>query len=426
MTKNYTVLRDKSDPLVYAILTARVRLTITTGFAFYAAVLNPLEIVEANDWCKSICTDGVRLYVNRDFILSLTIKKLTYMLAHEALHLILDHLSRRGLRDRGRWGMAIDYYTNWNLRHEMQKRGQEASRIMEEPTENFLYEETFDDQVTVDDIYSILKKNDSEIQDTFDFHLDLEDLVEDAEGGLSVTASRFKSGSGPVTMTRKEMDKMQDEIKSRMIQMVLDPANAGSVPASVQRLIDELLEPKMDWRELIRATMTALIKTDTTYSRMSRRSFATEALMPGWADGETIDIGICIDTSGSMTEPMLRDLLSETKGIMQEFPGFKIRLWTFDTAVHGFKEFTDDNIDEIDTYYPEGGGGTTFEVNWEFMKSIEYRPERLVFFTDGYPNYGWGDPDYCDVLWIIHGSAVKQRLKPPFGIHAYYEEEWSE
>jgi len=39
-------------------------------------------------------------------------------------------------------------------------------------------------------------------------------------------------------------------------------------------------------------------------------------------------------------------------------------------------------------------------------------------FTDGYPGSGWGDPNYCDTLFIIHGSTS---IVAPFGLTAYYE-----
>ena len=54
------------------------------------------------------------------------------------------------------------------------------------------------------------------------------------------------------------------------------------------------------------------------------------------------------------------------------------------------------------------------------MKENDVEPEKMIVFTDGYPCGGWGDPDYCDTVWIIQGNT---NIEPPFGIWAYYEEQ---
>jgi predicted metal-dependent peptidase len=115
---------------------------------------------------------------------------------------------------------------------------------------------------------------------------------------------------------------------------------------------------------------------------------------------------------------MLRDILSEVKGIMQSFDDFKLQVWSFDTDVYGHTVFTPDNIDDIDTWEVQGGGGTAFEANWEFMKENEIAPKLFIMFTDGYPNDGWGDEDYCDTLFVIHGTTS---ITAPWGQTAYYE-----
>jgi predicted metal-dependent peptidase len=69
-------------------------------------------------------------------------------------------------------------------------------------------------------------------------------------------------------------------------------------------------------------------------------------------------------------------------------------------------------------YKCQGGGGTDFDVNFEFMKNQQIEPKKFIMFTDGYPCGSWGDEDYCDTLFIIHGNEA---IKPPFGQVAYYK-----
>ena len=111
-------------------------------------------------------------------------------------------------------------------------------------------------------------------------------------------------------------------------------------------------------------------------------------------------------------------MLSEVKGIMDEYSDFKLTVWTFDTKVYNMQEFTNDNADDITSYVPVGGGGTLFECNWDFMKNEEIEPKRFIMFTDGYPCGSWGDADYCETLFIIHGT---ESIIAPFGQTAYYK-----
>jgi predicted metal-dependent peptidase len=174
----------------------------------------------------------------------------------------------------------------------------------------------------------------------------------------------------------------------------------------------------MNWRELIQQKVQALVKADFTWMRPSRRSWHMDAIFPGNNYGEKIEVDVSIDASGSMSEGMLRDILSEVKGIMQTFDDFVLRVWTFDTQVYGFEKFTPDNIDEVDTYELQGGGGTSFECNWAFMQENEIEPKLFIMFTDGYPCGSWGEEDYCDTLFVIHGNTT---IQAPFGQTAYYD-----
>ena len=77
-----------------------------------------------------------------------------------------------------------------------------------------------------------------------------------------------------------------------------------------------------------------------------------------------------------------------------------------------------ETIDSIETYDVQGGGGTDFMANWDFMKENDIVPQQLVMFTDGYPWGDWGDPEYCDALFVVHGN---ENIKAPFGVTVNYK-----
>jgi predicted metal-dependent peptidase len=132
-----------------------------------------------------------------------------------------------------------------------------------------------------------------------------------------------------------------------------------------------------------------------------------------------IDVALVIDASGSMDEGMLKDILSEVQGIMDSFPVYKIHVVSFDTQVYNPQQYDSDNLDSIVDYEVQGGGGTSFECFYEYFKENDITPHRMVVFTDGYPGGSWGDENYCEVTWILHGTTT---IEPPFGTWAYYEE----
>lgn len=150
----------------------------------------------------------------------------------------------------------------------------------------------------------------------------------------------------------------------------------------------------------------------------NRKGWHMNAVLPGQQFQETIDICVSLDMSGSIGDDQARDFIGEIKGIMQEYKDFNVKLWCFDTSIYNPADFNGYNADEFDDYEPMGGGGTEFDVNWEFMKQENIVPKKFIMFTDGYPFGSWGDETYCDTLFIIHGN---DKIVPPFGEYAYYE-----
>ena len=135
----------------------------------------------------------------------------------------------------------------------------------------------------------------------------------------------------------------------------------------------------------------------------------------------TIDICISLDMSGSIGDDQAKDFLSEVKGIMQEYRDYQIKLWCFDTKVHNEADFDGTGGDDLLDYKIKGGGGTEFEANWKYMKENDIVPKKFIMFTDGYPWGSWGDENYCDTVFVIHGNN-DQNLQAPFGITTHYEE----
>jgi predicted metal-dependent peptidase len=111
--------------------------------------------------------------------------------------------------------------------------------------------------------------------------------------------------------------------------------------------------------------------------------------------------------------------LSEVMGMMDMFDGYRVHVSCFDTEVYNTQEFTSENMDTVEDYQLKGGGGTDFTCIFKHLKEENRVPSKLIVFTDGYPFGSWGDAEYCDTLWIIHGDP---NPNPPFGNFAIYDD----
>jgi predicted metal-dependent peptidase len=162
----------------------------------------------------------------------------------------------------------------------------------------------------------------------------------------------------------------------------------------------------------------SIIRNDYSFTRVNRKSMHTGAVLPGLMNDETVEVAVALDMSGSIGHEDAKAFLSEVKGIMDQYADYKIDLWCFDTDVYNHVQITQDNDHEFNDYTPQGGGGTDFMANWEYMKEKDLQPKKFVMFTDGYPCGEWGDPDYVDTLFIVKGG----RNESPFGQTVLYDE----
>jgi predicted metal-dependent peptidase len=392
------------------LVTARVGMLLRASF--FGNLATRLKLVNADEWCSTAATDGRHFYYNTRFIKMLRPKEIEFLFGHEVLHCVYDHFGRRGNRDPQLWNIANDYCVNGDL-----KKHRVGEFITSVPC---LYDSKFEGKSS-EEIYDYLYENAEKISmdDLLDRVID-EHMDGDDEGnGSGSDGEDGKEGKGKrPKLSKEEREKIKDEIKEAMLSAA-QTCDAGNLPGGVKRLIQNLTEPKMDWRELLRMQLESTIKSDYTWLRSSRKGWHVDAVMPGMKTTDAIDIAVAIDTSGSISDKQARDFLAEIRGIMESFDSYRIHLFTFDTQVYNPQQFDSDNLENIEDYDIQGCGGTDFEAIFEYLKSADIEPKKLVVFTDGYPFGSWGDPNYCDTVWIIHGNKTPD---PPFGIWAEYEE----
>ena len=400
----------------------RARVQMLFKYPFFAQLAIRLKLVEVTDaWCPTAATDGRNMYYNPHFFKVLTQAEITFVVAHEVLHCVYDHMTpmQEGW-DKRLFNIAADYIINMDLT----KTG-----VGEMPAVGLL-DWQYEGWNSVE-VYNHLKelKDKGELPpelQTLDVHIMIDEdgniEVKDGSEGDGEEGKGEGKGPGKPKLSKEEKQQIANEIKEAMINAAQN-AGAGDVPAGIKRMIDQMTAPKLKWQELVNANIESCVRSNYTFMRPTRRGWHSDAIMPSMERDQEIDVCITMDMSGSITNKQGMHFITEVHGMMQQFSQYKLRIWTFDTEVYGYDEFTSDDGRDITEFELLGGGGTDFMCNWKYMKENQIEPQQLIMFTDGMPFGEWGDPNYCDTLFVIHSHYDKE-LEAPFGrtVHFDYEE----
>ncbi|QFJ53428.1 DUF2201 family putative metallopeptidase [Pseudobutyrivibrio xylanivorans] len=453
--------------------TARIlktRMKLLHKNPFYGLLLMYLKINLSED-IETASTDGKRIYLNPDFLNSITDSELEYVLSHELLHIVLKHLERFN-KSNELVDQAADIIVNSNILRANNFRDTSISlsqfggvQIHQAPdgTEGWTHsleelylmlltqQEAADNQDGDEDSEenaegSSEDETDCESDDGKQEDLEDSDVsqpnssgnnggLEDEQFGFGNEQenSQEDSGSGNGSKSKgwdsHDMDtdssdgssSEADEWDFRIYQAAKQAKEfeetvklTGSIPGFVERHVDELQEPTIDWRTVLEEFVQSEIN-DYSFCPPDRRFDDSPFFLPDFneRDDKVEKILFMIDTSASMSDDEVRRCYSEIKGAIDQFNG-KIEGWLgfFDAAIVPPVPFIDE--DEFRAIHPEGGGGTAFDIIFDYVnKEMKDEPPlSIVILTDGgapFPKVECtkGIP----TLWIINNEVVD----PPWG-----------
>jgi len=153
---NEDAARDKAIQARIKIQRAILWITINKGF--FAQLLSNLNIYGSSQIDPpTMCTNGFNIVYHPDFVLKQSDAAIRFVLCHEILHCVGDHMSRRGNRNPLIWNYAADYAINPILNEEV------TSKVFDWPTQPDgsrmgLYEEKYSG-MRAEDIYEDLIKD---------------------------------------------------------------------------------------------------------------------------------------------------------------------------------------------------------------------------------------------------------------------------
>jgi len=381
---------------------------------FFGQMVPHLKRVRAEDWCDTAATDGRNFFYNPAFIHALSTQETVFLYAHEVLHNCFEHHIRRGGRDSRLWNVAADFAINLIL----------ADNHIGKQIPGTLLDQNFRD-LSAEQIYDKIKdeldKNNQYGGMTLDEMVDKlldEHLSGSPDDGKNGDDDKGKKGKRPNmdNMTEEERQKLRDEIKSQL--MAAAQNCAGNVPKGMDRLIEGLSSPKMNWREILRTQIQSTIRSDYSFLSPSKKGLSSPFRIPGMKRDETLDICVGIDASGSIDVDDLKAFLSEIAGIMSQYSDYQIHVWSYDTQVYNPEIFRADEGRDISTYHVKGGGGTDFNASYNYMKDNSIDAKIYINFTDLYPCGGFGDSSYCDTIFVVRGE---NKTHAPFGVTVWMD-----
>lgn len=349
-------------------------------------------------------TDMRDLIYNSEFVSKLSDGELEAVIAHEIAHCIFLHAGPRGVermkeRNRDIWYIACEFMANHFV----------TDLVALTLPKGCLYDAKYSDgSWTTESIYADLLQNAQKVPQSGGKVVD--DHSQWGKGGGQ--DGKPKEGSGD-PLGSKEMSATDQEWKVWTAQAAHNARRQGKLPAGLERLIGEILEPKLNWRQILAEFLLNKSKNDYSWRRPNKRQLWRGVYSPSLYS-ESINVGYAMDTSGSMGNEELAEGLGEIRGICSAFPSFQLHLFACDAAVHHYQELGPS--DEVDIAgLCKGGGGTNFIPVFDKVRDDDIKIDALIYFTDAYGSFP-EQPEY-PVLWVVKG-----RGETPWGKRIDYEE----
>ena len=365
-------LEKEISNITYDILVSRNQNSIFLG------TLLSLTEIHWDSTIQTAATDGEVIKFNPEFFKELCYESKQAILLHEAWHIAFEHMARLCGRDMKYYNIAADHVINLLLLDSGYSFGKFK------PYADPKYTGWTTDQI-YDDIIVDKDKNPSK------YEKDLDNFGSDL-----ITCEKGSEVANNIS------EKVQQAVTNTKLG---DSESAGNIPGEIIKNIDTFLNPKVDWKTVLRRFLNDIGEDSRTYSRLSRRS--TDFILPGRVKKEGLDKLIYyVDISGSISDDEIAQFHSEVKKIKEEYNPKELLLVTFDTQIQDEYLYTDN--DEFDSITVVGRGGTDLKEVWKHANN--HTPTAIIVFTDLYVNIPKKPPN-SPLIWVV----VNNNKQAPYG-----------
>jgi predicted metal-dependent peptidase len=417
-----------------------IRMALVESHPFWGYLLMQCRIVPSPGLKAIAATDSRRtIYLNPEKSSALGIRQLGFVLLHEVCHHIQASFSRQQGRDRFLWNCASDLAINRIIAQIPDPSG--ISRHLYTPPEGVLLDSSFDDMVAEAIYESILKDPRFRERRAVEVRVSIrlpdpnqgdaggggggapgagrgtgkkrgaestpgtlggqrEIMVEDHGGGIDIHL--------PGDLTDAEREGLEDMIRAALGHWMASNRR-GDMPGFIGRAF-LTQKPKVHWRQVLRNHLVAFLgREEFTRSKPNRRWLSAGVIVPGFQDEKVGRVVVALDTSGSMDEATLGEVISELGPLVDQVED--LDLIVADAKVHEVIALA-----ELPGWLArgkaKGGGGTSHVPVFDWIRNNGPQPDLFIGLTDLFTTLPDKRPGF-PVIWICpenHGAAPWGRV----------------
>lgn len=345
--------------------------------SFFGILSYKLDIIE-NTNIPTCATDGKRLLYNPDFVNSLRMNELVGVFAHEVMHNMMGHGWRKNNREHKKWNVACDYAINPILI--------DCGFVL---PKDCLSDSQYKNK-SAEEIYQVIPDEDEESK----------------SGGSGIGSDPGGCGECIEPESMGDAAELEADWKVAMSSAAESTKRKGSMPESLERLVNSIINPEIPWHILLRDFVELSARNDYDWRRCNKRYLPNGVIMPSMISEELPEVVIAIDTSGSIDIDTLSKFAKEASEVLESY-NTTIHVVYCDSQIQGSETYS--RTDLPLTLNPKGGGGTRFQPVFNWVEKKDITPSCLIYFTDMYGCFPEQEP-YYPVLWLATSN-----IKAPFG-----------
>ncbi|MCH9024258.1 MAG: hypothetical protein IH931_02910 [candidate division Zixibacteria bacterium] len=380
------------------ITKARASLVLTAPF--FASLALKMKLV-ADPSCETMWVDGISMGYNPKFIQPLPLEQVKGLICHEVMHVACHHNTRRGERDFENWNIACDYAIDPIVKN--------AGFVQPWESINPTYHNWEAEKIFKDLLQNNKDKNHAGGQDNKDDDNENDSSQTDKQppGGFGEVRDYPGKNGGKASAAEKRQAEQEQKIAVKQAAQIAKAQ--GTLPQSLERLINEITEPKIPWREVLARFLTEPARNDYSWQMPNRRFIHQGLYLPELKNPELGLIALLVDTSGSISQQDLNQFAAEMHSLLAAYKTELMVIYV-DAAVQGVEFIASDDTDM--NLELKGGGGTDYRPGYDWLHEQGHMPTAAVYLTDGYCNSFPDEPDF-PTLWVL--TQKSDYFKPPFG-----------
>lgn len=363
----------------------RARAQLLMDQPFFGTLALRLRLVERED-IDTAATDGAHFFYNQDFVKKLDPMQLRGLIAHEVMHCVFNHMTRRQEREFERWNVACDHAINLFL--------QDNGFIL---PKGGLADKQYRD-MTSEAIYNRLPEK---------IKMCAWGLVLDSNSKQSLS-----SGGGSMSVAQ-----MESQWQIAIGQAVSTAKARGKLPGNIEQFVEAIVKPKIDWRTVLWPWFTELVNDDYTWRKPNRAYISEDEYLPSMFEEACGKIAVIFDSSGSVSDEAGVQFFSEMDAVIDQVRPSSIVFIQADSEIKSVKELNAyDKLAKSDRVF-RGRGGTAFTPPFKYLHEHHPDVQAIVYLTDLESNDFDEAQNYAvaPTLWVsIHPKNVA-----PFGTTVY-------